>query len=98
MGSFGVSDYTEFLRRKIKMAQFKGFDIEPQACHEILFPHQRDIVRWAVQGGNRAIFASFGLHKTATQLEIMRQIARATRMPCACRLPPWACAKSSRLK
>ena len=56
--------YTDFLRRKIKMAQFKGFQIEPEACHKILFPHQRDIVRWAVLGGNRAIFASFGLGKS----------------------------------
>ncbi len=69
--------YTDFLRRKIKMAQFKGFDIEPQACHEILFPHQRDIVRWAVLGGNRAIFASFGLGKSVMQCEWLRQIIGA---------------------
>ena len=78
MGGAGVSDtYTDFLRRKIKMAQFKGFDIEPQACHEILFPHQRDIVRWAVLGGNRAIFASFGLGKSVMQCEWLRQIIGA---------------------
>ncbi|ODN70197.1 DNA methyltransferase [Methylobrevis pamukkalensis] len=29
-------------------------------------------MRWAVAGGRRAVFASFGLHKTATQLEILR--------------------------
>ena len=69
--------YTDFLRRKIKMAHFNGFDIEPQACHEILFPHQRDIVRWAVQGGNRAIFASFGLGKSVMQCEWLRQIISA---------------------
>jgi len=74
----GVSDsYTDFLRRKIKMAQFKGFQIEPEACHEILFPHQRDIVRWAVLGGNRAIFASFGLGKSVMQCEWLRQIIGA---------------------
>ena len=78
MGGAGVSDtYTDFLRRKIKMAQFKGFDIEPQAFHEILFPHQRDIVRWAVLGGNRAIFASFGLGKSVMQCEWLRQIGLA---------------------
>lgn len=69
--------YTDFLRRKIKMAQFKGFQIEPEACHEILFPHQRDIVRWAVLGGNRAIFASFGLGKSVMQCEWLRQIIAA---------------------
>lgn len=72
-----TDSYTDFLRRKIKMAQFKGFDIEPQACHEILFPHQRDIVRWAVLGGNRAIFASFGLGKSVMQCEWLRQIIGA---------------------
>lgn len=69
-----MSDYTTFLRRKIKMASFKGFEISPEACHPMLFPHQRDIVRWAVLGGNRAIFASFGLGKSVMQLEWLRQI------------------------
>jgi hypothetical protein len=54
-----------FLRAKIKMASFKGFQVEPEALHEVLYPHQRDIVRWAVQGGNRAIFAKFGLGKSS---------------------------------
>jgi DNA methylase/Helicase conserved C-terminal domain len=72
-----VSDYTEFLRQKIKMARFSGFTVEPQDCHEILFPHQRDIVRWAVLGGNRAIFASFGLGKSVMQCEWLRQIIGA---------------------
>ena len=69
-----MSDYTDFLRKKIRMASFKGFDVPVEQINTGLKPHTRDIVRWAVQGGNRAIFASFGLHKTATQLEIMRQI------------------------
>ena len=68
------NDYADFLRQKIKMASFKGFDVPLEQINPNLKPHTRDIVRWAVQGGNRAIFASFGLHKTATQLEIMRQI------------------------
>ncbi len=70
-------DYTEFLRRKIKMASYKGFKVEPAGLHEILFPHQRDIVQWAVLGGNRAIFASFGLGKSVMQCEWLRQIIGA---------------------
>ena len=62
-----MDDYTDFLRQKIKMASFKGFTVEPAALHACLFPHQRDIVRWAVQGGNRAIFAKFGLGKSIMQ-------------------------------
>lgn len=69
--------YTKFLRKKIKMASFKGFDIQPEDAHPILFSHQRDIVRWAVQGGNRAIFASFGLGKSVMQCEWLRQIINA---------------------
>jgi len=69
-----MTDYATFLRQKIRMASFKGFDVPLEQINTGLKPHTRDIVRWAVQGGNRAIFASFGLHKTATQLEIMRQI------------------------
>lgn len=67
-------DYTTFLRRKIRMASFKGFEVKPEAMHEKLFSHQRDIVRWAVLGGNRAIFASFGLGKSVMQIEWLRQI------------------------
>lgn len=70
-------EYADFLRAKIRMAQFKGFDVPLDQINPHLKPHTRDIVRWAVQGGQRAIFASFGLHKTATQLEIFRQIGRA---------------------
>lgn len=69
-----MSNYAEFLKQKIKLASFKGFDVPMEQINPNLKPHTRDIVRWALQGGNRAIFASFGLHKTATQLEIMRQI------------------------
>ncbi|WP_219209183.1 DNA methyltransferase [Variovorax boronicumulans] len=72
-----MTSYTEFLRQKIRLAQFKGFDVPATEINPHLKPHTRDIVRWAVQGGQRAIFASFGLHKTATQLEIHRLIGRA---------------------
>jgi DNA modification methylase len=77
-----MTGYDEFLREKIKMAVFSGFDVEPETLHPILKPHQRDIVRWAVQGGNRAIFASFGLGKSVMQCEWMRQIAMHCDGPC----------------
>jgi hypothetical protein len=66
--------YADFLRQKIRMANFAGFDLQAQDVSPILFPHQRDIVRWAVRGGNRAIFASFGLGKSVMQCEWLRQI------------------------
>lgn len=65
-------EYQEFLKSKI--AVDKGMGFEPENISSILFPHQRDIVKWAVRGGRRAIFAAFGLGKSLMQLEIMRQI------------------------
>lgn len=76
-----MDDYQEFLRQKIKMAQFKGFQVEPENLSPILFPHQRDIVTWAVRGGNRAIFAKFGMGKSVMQCEWMRQITTKTDKP-----------------
>jgi DNA modification methylase len=69
-----LSDYNDFLRAKIKLAQRKGFDVPLEQINPGLKPHTRDIVRWALAGGQRAVFASFGLHKTSTNLEVMRQI------------------------
>jgi len=69
-----TGNYTDFLRAKIKMANYTGVTVAQDTLHPILFPHQRDIVQWAVQGGNRAIFASFGLGKSLMQCEWMRQM------------------------
>lgn len=52
-----MSDYTEFLRQKIKLASFDGFDVSPEEINPALKPHTRDIVRWAAQGGNRLMTA-----------------------------------------
>lgn len=66
--------YLEFLRAKIKMAPTRGFDVELADIHSMLWRHQPVIVQWALRGGCRAIFASFGLGKTFMQVEILRQI------------------------
>ncbi|MGC8703750.1 MAG: DNA methylase N-4, partial [Thiomonas sp.] len=71
-----MDKYLKFLRDKIKLASFSGFDTDPADIHPTLYPHQRDIARWAVKGGNRAIFASFGLGKSVMQIEWCRQIQR----------------------
>jgi hypothetical protein len=64
-------DYSDFLKAKVKMAHFGGFDVPKTALNPILKAHQKDIVQWAIQGGNRAIFASFGLGKSVMQIEWM---------------------------
>ena len=66
--------YQEFLTSKIARAVDNGFAVAPGEINALLKPHQRDIVQWAVQGGQRAIFAAFGLGKSMMQLEIIRLI------------------------
>lgn len=67
-------DYIEFLKGKIKLAEFGGFEVADSDINPILKPHQRAIVSWAVRGGNRAIFAAFGLGKSVMQIETLRLI------------------------
>lgn len=64
--------YEQFLINKIALASDSGFDIDHSEIHPALNPHQKDAVKWAVKGGRRAIFASFGLGKTVMQLEWCR--------------------------
>jgi len=66
--------YKDFLRAKIVMAPVGGFEVADDDINPILKPHQRAIVKWAILGGRRAIFAAFGLGKTIIQLEILRII------------------------
>lgn len=69
-------DYRSFLEAKIKLAAFAGFDVTDAEINPLLKPHQRAIVRWAIKGGRRAIFAAFGLGKSFMQLEILRLILK----------------------
>lgn len=66
-------DYIRFLEGKRASVPTSGFDPGDDVS-DVLFPHQRDIVRWCVSGGRRAIFAAFGLGKSIMQLEIMRLV------------------------
>ena len=67
-----VMDYEDFLKGKTAIAKMTGIECCPDEVSNILKPHQKEIVAWAIRGGRRAIFASFGLGKTLIQLEIMR--------------------------
>ncbi|MGD9766787.1 MAG: DNA methyltransferase [Pseudolabrys sp.] len=68
--------YRQFLEHKIKLAEPAGFAVDAGEINPALKPHCRAIVPWALAGGRRAIFASFGLHKTSMQIEIMRLIGK----------------------
>ena len=61
-------DYKEFLQTKIEIAQESGFEITADDLNPALKPHQREAVAWALRGGCRALFESFGLGKTAQEL------------------------------
>lgn len=67
-----MSRYLEFLKSKIVIAEESGFEVQPDEVNPILKPHQRDSVVWAIRGGRRGIFASFGLGKTLIQTEFVR--------------------------
>ena len=67
-------NYQEFIESKIDIAEETGFLVDESAINPILKPHQRDSVMWAVKGGRRALFESFGLGKTVDQLEWARLV------------------------
>lgn len=70
--------YDAFLRSKVIVAPESGFDVEPSEVSPALKPHQRDAVCWACKGGRRALFESFGLGKTAQELEWCRLVVKHT--------------------
>lgn len=72
--SLPTMSHDEFLRDKVAFDRSFGFPVHDDDIHQVLLPHQRDIVRWAVRGGRRAIFAKFGLGKSVMQLETLRQV------------------------
>lgn len=71
-----MKDYNDFLKSKMAISHNYGFDIEDCELTESLYPHVKVSVKWAIKGGCRAIFSSFGMQKTVTQLEIIRVILK----------------------
>ena len=67
-----LDQYTAFLQSKIRLPQKQGFELDIDLINQGLKPHNKIMVKWLVEGGRRACFASFGLHKTVTQLEAVR--------------------------
>lgn len=71
-------EYQDFLKSKIEIAADSGFEINAEEMNPALKPHQRDAVMWALRGGRRALFESFGLGKTVQELEFCHQVIRKT--------------------
>ena len=68
--------YTDFLKNKMAISSQYGFEISTDEITPSLYPHVKDTVKWAIAGGCRAIFSSFGMQKTVTQLEIIRLVLK----------------------
>jgi DNA modification methylase len=79
--------YDRYLEDKIITAPLCGIEVARDALHPWLKPHCKDLVVWALRLGCSAIFANFGLHKTAMQLEWVRQLHKHTGSPTLCVLP-----------
>lgn len=71
-----METYLEFLKSKIVLAKKSGFDVDPGEINQNLKPHQRDSVIWALRGGRRALFQSFGLGKTVQEIEFCHQAVK----------------------
>ncbi len=69
-----MKEYNEFLKSKMVIAKPSGFDLQLDQVSHFLKPHNRLMVKWLVNGGRRACFAKFGLHKTVTQLEAIKRV------------------------
>ena len=69
-------NYKEFLESKIELATESGFVVDLADINPALKPHQRDAVRWALKGGRRALFESFGLGKTIQEIEFCYQAVK----------------------
>lgn len=76
-----MTDYRDFLENKTVSAQSFGFETEPSQMLYGMLPHQKDICKWALQGGRRAVFASFGMGKTVMQLQIASTVIERENKP-----------------
>ena len=68
-----IMKYIDFLKSKVELAKESGFEVDKHEINPALKPHQRDAVIWALKGGRRALFESFGLGKTVQELEFCYQ-------------------------
>lgn len=66
--------YAEFLDNKRLLVSNSGIEVSLLKINSVLFPFQKDVVRWALRKGRCAVFLDTGLGKTFIQLEWARLI------------------------
>lgn len=71
--------YQDFLNEKQVLIKNIGFD--PGPVHDILFPFQSDLVKWAIRKGKASLWAGTGLGKTFMQVSWADQVAKHTGKP-----------------
>lgn len=72
-----MTDYEEFINHKSTISPHTdSIQVDVDKLNPMLYPFQRDIVRWALAKGRAAIFADCGLGKTLMQLEWADRIVR----------------------
>lgn len=72
--------YAAFLERKRMVDPATGIT-NPPDLPEFMFPHQRDIVSWALRRGRSAVFAGTGLGKTLMELVWGDEVSKHTDKP-----------------
>ena len=72
-----MAAYEDFLRRKAITDPCTGLTDLPE-LPDCLFPHQRDIVQWALRRGRAALFAGTGLGKSLMELAWAQAICEST--------------------
>lgn len=79
MATLDVEGHPTYVENdKIELATDSGFEVDKSRINKALKPHQGDAVVWALKGGRRALFESFGLGKTAQEIEFCHQAAEHT--------------------
>lgn len=73
-----MNSYEEFLATKTSQHHASGHEVIDEDIHPMLFPFQRDLVRWSIRKGRAAIFADTGMGKTLMQLEWARLTGQPT--------------------
>jgi len=73
-------EYYRYIESKMDVVENSGFPITPDEMHpsSAAYPHQFAVANWALKKGQALLALSFGLHKTAIQLQMMNCVQKRT--------------------
>lgn len=78
-GSMSLQEeYQQFLKAKIDIAHWQGWEINEQDIHPSSYPHQVATIKWAARIGRGLIAKSFGLGKTQDAIELAKLVINQT--------------------